>query len=122
MTKYTHTFATHTFEMFHFISCRKNVRLSFSNEMIDITCIPYCPEDLGNDNFDSAPSGCEFSFYVDNDQITFSSSYHRRSEQGGCLYITIKMTPEIKESLDKALSDWNKYLEEKAKYKEDEEF
>ncbi len=106
--------------MFYFIRCRKNVRLSFSNEMIDITCIPNCPEELGSDNFDYAPSGCEFSFYFDNEEITFSSSSHRRSMQGGGLYITVKMTEEIKKSLDKALSDWRKYLEENATEDEDE--
>jgi hypothetical protein len=106
--------------MFHFIRCRNNVRLSFENEMIDITCIPNRPDELESDNFDSSPSNGEFSFYFDNEQITFSSSNHRRSTQGGCLYITIKMTPEIKKSLDKAMSDWKKYLEENATEDEDE--
>lgn len=104
--------------MFYFIKCRKNVCLNFENEVININCIPYCPDELDFDHFDSPPSTGEFSFYFNDEEITFSSSSNRRHNVGGGLYITIKMTAEIKKSLDKAMSDWRNYLKE---LKEDEE-
>jgi hypothetical protein len=107
--------------MFYFIKCRKNVRLSFENETINITCIPNYLDEIENNGFDSSPSNGEFSFYFDSEEVTFSSSNNRRSNQGGGLYITIKMTAEIKKSLDKAMNDWKQYLEEN-KYEDEDEF
>ncbi len=93
------------------------VEFSFKNENIKITCCPENANELQEDGFDSAPGNGEFSFYFNDHEISFTAAKHGDG-QGGSLTISVKMTDEIKKSLEVAMMEWRVYLREK---KENEE-
>ncbi len=86
------------------------VSLSFRSELIDIEFNPEDCTALLDDGFDSAPSNGEFSFSFNEETISFSIAKHGDG-QGGSFSLSLKMTKEIKESLDNAISEWRRYLE-----------
>jgi hypothetical protein len=88
------------------------VTLRFKNEFIDLECRPENPTEIQEDGFDSGPSNGEFYFYYNDDVITFAAARYGDGN-GGNLNVTLKMTPEIKESLEVALKEWRIYLKRK---------
>ena len=82
-----------------------SVSLVFKNEILEIDCSPECFYELVEDGYDSAPSNGEFHFYYDDTSITFNVGKYGDG-QGGCLTIVLEMTKEIRESLEKAITEW----------------
>ena len=88
------------------------VSLSFRNELIEFYFDPEDATALLKDGFDSAPSNGDFSFSFSEETISFSIAKHGDG-QGGRFSLSLKMTKEIKESLDNAMSEWREYVEER---------
>jgi len=105
---------------FTFDSEYDSVTLLFKNEVLEISCCPENLADLGEDGYDSAPSNGEFSFYYDAEKITFSVAKHGDG-QGGGIDITLKMTKEIRESLETALNEWRAVIKKREEEEEEEE-
>ena len=98
--------------MFSFANDDDMITLSFKNEMIQIECYPEDPSAICDDGYSSDPSNGEFEFYYNDDSISFTAAKYGDG-RGGSLSLTFKMTPEIKESLKNAMSEWRRYLEER---------
>lgn len=96
--------------MFYFINDNDYISLKFKNDVLNISFEPQEPSELYEDGFNSGPSNGEFYFHHTDEDITFCCGKYGDG-LGGTLNITVKMTSEIKESLDKAISEWRKYLE-----------
>jgi hypothetical protein len=86
-----------------------SVSLEFENEFLKLECVPESSEYLDDHGYSSCPSNGEFEFYFNEETITFNAA-KRGDGQGGTLTITLKMTKEIRESLEKAMEDWRVFL------------
>ena len=86
------------------------VSLSFRNELIAIEFDPEDATALLEDGFDSAPSNGDFSFSFNEEAITFYIAKHGDG-QGGRFSLSLKMTQEIRDSLENAMRKWREYLE-----------
>ncbi len=95
--------------MFTFHLDDDHVSLSFRNELIDIEFDPEDATALFEDSFDSRPSNGEFSFDFNEDTITFYIAKHGDG-QGGSFSLSLKMTQEIRDSLENAMRKWREYL------------
>ena len=85
-----------------------DVRLMFQNENIHIDCSPENPHALTDDgDLNSMPSNGEFNFCFDENQITFLCAKYGDGN-GGYLEIKLKMTEDIKKSLDECIEKWRK--------------
>jgi hypothetical protein len=89
---------------------RNSVSLIFKNEILEIECCPESYQDLYEDGvkffaYDSAPCNGEFRFHYDDEKIIFNAAKYGDG-QGGCLTLVLKMTKEIRKSLDNALNEW----------------
>jgi len=88
------------------------VSLTFSN---DFMTLDFSPEDstaLLENGFDSGPSNGAFNFSFNDETITFEIAKHGNGK-GGRFSLSFNMTKEIKESLDRVILLWRKYLEER---------
>ena len=86
--------------------------LRFKNEMIEIECSPANYQDLFDNGYESDPRDGEFRFYYDNENITFTSGKYGEYK-AGCLTLTLKMTKEIRESLEDAMNEWRAFILER---------
>ena len=98
--------------MFTFNFNNNNVYLTFDNDFLHIQCQP--DEELLNNKMvlgshiyyeKDENEKDNFSFSYDDEKVIFSSG------QLGSIVIVLKMTKEIKNSLEKALEDWRKQLD-----------
>jgi hypothetical protein len=103
--------------MFRFTYEDDSVSLIFKNDILEIECCPESCEDLNDDGYDSAPSNGEFTFHYDDEKITFSAAKYGDG-QGGCLTLVLKMTKEIRESLENALNEWRYVIKMKSEEEE----
>lgn len=94
--------------MFTFV--HDTASLIFKNEFIELCCTPdgIEREHFYKNGYDSEPPNGEFNFTFNDKDIFFNCSKYGCG-QGGSLSITLKMTSEIKESLDKAFRDMKDY-------------
>ena len=86
------------------------VSLSFRNQLIEIDFDPEDATALLEDGFDSDPSNGEFSFSFNEEAITFNIAKHGDG-QGGRFSLSLKLTQEIRDSLENAMRKWREYLE-----------
>lgn len=84
----------------------ESTSLVFKNEYMELICIPEDLDYLKKNGFDSKTSNGEFKFTYNNYKIIFTSAAYG----GGSLTITLNMTDDIKESLEKALKEWKLYM------------
>lgn len=85
------------------------VTLSFKNEYIEFECCPEDCDSLWEHGYDSYPSNGEFNFSYLEKEISFSIAKHGDG-QGGQFSLTIKMTKDIRDSLEKAMKEWRDFL------------
>ncbi len=101
------------------------VSLIFKNEILEIDCSPECLKCLYDDgediySYDSTPSNGEFRFHYDDKNITFNAAKYGDG-QGGCLTLVLKMTKDIRKSLDEAINEWKEVILKNKDEDEDED-
>ena len=105
----------------HYDSEYNMVSLIFKNEILEIDCSPECLKYLYDDGaYDSTPSNGEFRFHYDDENITFNAAKYGDG-QGGCLTLVLKMTKEIRKSLDEAINEWKEVILKNEDDEDDEE-
>jgi len=87
------------------------VSICFRNELIDIEFVPEDCFAISDDGFDSMSSNGEFSFRFNEEKITFYIGKYGDGK-GGSFSLSLKMTKEIKESLDNVMSKWREVYNE----------
>lgn len=96
--------------MFKFLTSDGIVTLFFQYGDIEIRCCPEAPEMLGSNSYVADTRDGFFDFSFDDKKIRFSAARYDKGGQGGTLSIYVKMSSEIKKSLDDALNEWREYL------------
>ena len=108
--------------MFRFFVSDDIVTLLFQNDNIEIRCCPETPDGLNSNSYVADTVDGFFDFSFDDKKIRFSAARYDRGGEGGSLSIYVKMTPEIKKSLDDALNEWREYLKEREKDDSDSDY
>ena len=99
--------------MFKFCVDDDIISLIFENDNMEIHCCPVNPDKLSKNSYKANTCDGHFEFSFNNSSITFRAAKYEKGEEGGSLAIYVKMTTEIKKSLDDALNEWRLYLDER---------
>jgi hypothetical protein len=99
--------------MFKFFVSDDIVSLIFENDNMEIHCYPENPDRLYNDSYKADTCDGHFEFTFNDSSITFRVAKYGKGGEGGNIVIYVKMTSEIKKSLDDALNEWRLYLNER---------
>ena len=106
--------------MFSLIIKDDDVTLKFESETFNLEFAPQNPKALKDGVFNSQPTNGECYFREDAAEIIFNCAKFGCG-QGGSLTVKIKMTSEIKASLENCIKVWENHLKKGWEESEEEE-